>query len=200
MFFRAVCVEGGEHMSDADHRSRVREMVTDTDDLLSRFRNVREALPEKAIAKPSSECFHRRDAEREKQSPACVATDSTNYHGVNVDEALLSGLRPCRGCWKAVLEYLAGNPDSPVQYRSPDATPEPTLPTTDEPIALEDSDTQRPSLTSVTDKVMIDGGAKYHAPAEGETLCGRSGYRVVERRVVKTHYSPCQDCFTSDTE
>lgn len=168
---------------------------TDDDTLLTRFRNAREALPETAVAKPSSERFHRRDADTDGPAPACTRTASTDYHPVDVDEALLAGLGPCRRCWEAVLEYLATDPESPVMYRSSTATPEPTLPTSDEPFPPEDDDTKRPRLTSVTEEVMVAGRSKYHAPAGDETLCGRTGHRVVERRAVETHYGPCRDCF-----
>lgn len=185
-------------MSDAGHGCRSSELDVDTDDLRSRFRNVREALPETAVAKPESERFHRHEAERDDPTPACTRTDSDDYHPVDVDEALLAGLEPCRACWRSVLEYLATEPDSPVAYRSPTATPEPSLPTTDEPFPPEDGTPERPQLSALTDEVMVGSRSKYHAPAGEETLCGRTGYRVVERSVVETHYDPCLNCFDEE--
>lgn len=187
-------------MSDVARGGRSREIDVDvdTDDLRSRFRNIRDALPETAVAKPESERFHRHEAERDDPAPACQRTFSDDYHAVDVAEALLAGLDPCRACWRPVLEYLATDPDSPVAYRSPDATPEPQLPTSDEPLPHDRDDTDRPTLSSTTEEVMIQPGSKYHAPAGDETLCGRTGYRVVDRRAVVTHFDPCRDCFDAD--
>ncbi|RLM62557.1 hypothetical protein [Halorubrum sp. Atlit-26R] len=180
-------------MSDAQVRS---ETIVDADDgLLARFKNARDALPERAVAKPDSERFHRGEAESNGPAPACQRVHSDDWHVVDVDEALLAGLTPCRACWKTVLEYLAADPNSRVAYRAPDATPEPTASPSDVPLPRDRDRRDRPRLSSPTDEVMIDGGSKYHAPAGDETLCGRTGHRVVDRCAVESHYEPCLDCF-----
>lgn len=166
--------------------------------LLQRFANTRTALPERAIAKPHSERFHRCRAESEETQPACRGVTATDYKPVDVDEALRAGLDPCQDCWQAVLEYLAADPASPVEYRAADATPEPTGRTSEAPLPSETDDTERPRLSTLTDKVMVNSRSKYHAPAGEETLCGRNEYRVVAREAVETHYDPCFDCFDVD--
>lgn len=166
--------------------------------LLQRFANARSALPDRAIAKPNSERFHRRRAEKEETRPACRRVSAGDYAPVNVDEALRAGLDPCQDCWQGVLEYLAGEPDSPVEYRAADATPKPSAQTSEKPLPSDTDDTERPVLSSVTERVMVAPRSKYHAPAGDETLCGRTGYRVVDRRAVETHYDPCTNCFDED--
>ena len=178
----------------SDDRSGARTIVDDS--LLARFENARDALTEYVAVKPGLERFHRPDAETDDPAPACTPAPYGDWRTVKVDEALLAGFTPCRTCWRSVLEYLASAPDSAVAYRSDDATPEPRRSPTDAPFPPEGNDTERPCLSSPTDEVMIDGGTKYHAPAGGETLCGRTGYRVVDRCAVESHYEPCLDCFT----
>lgn len=55
-------------------------------------------------------------------------------------------------------------------------------------------------LASLTEKVMVGAGTHktMHAPSGDGTLCGRDGYRVVDRAVVESHYQPCGDCFHPD--
>ena len=166
--------------------------------LLQRFANARTALPDRAIAKPHSERFHRRRAEREETQPACRGVTATDYKPVDVDEALRAGLDPCQDCWQAVLEYLAADAASPVEYRAADATPKPSAQTSEKPLPSETDDTERPVLSSLTEQVMVAPRSKYHAPAGDETLCGRTGYRVVDRRAVETHFEPCTNCFDED--
>ncbi|MFW6382426.1 MAG: hypothetical protein ACOCZD_00115 [Haloferacaceae archaeon] len=185
-------------MSDTRNGARSVDEVGADGSLLTRFRNPREALPDRAVAKPESERFHRSEAERAAPTPACQRVDSDDWRIVDVDEALAAGLTPCRACWKAVLEYLAADPDSPVAYRDPNATTEPTGHPSVRPYLPERHESERPRLTSRTDKVMIAAGSKYHAPAGDETLCGRSDYRVVDRAVVESHYDPCRNCFELD--
>lgn len=163
-------------------------------DLLARFENTREALPELVVGRPDLERFHRPEAEADEPAPSCVQVHYGQWRVVDVDEAIRAGLTPCRTCWKAVLEYLAADDDSPVEYRDPEATTEPPGPTPG-PFGVEEDQHDFEPVTSLTEEVMIDGGDKYHAPGVDETLCGRSGYRVVDRRAVESHYEPCLDCF-----
>nr|WP_192960662.1 hypothetical protein [Halorubrum litoreum]AKB09806.1 hypothetical protein [Halorubrum litoreum] len=175
-----------------------RTPATVTEDaLLRKYKNVREVLPETAVAKtPSSERFHRHDAQSDDVAPACQATRrKADWAVVDVDRALEMGVTPCRGCWRAVLQYLAGDPSSPVEYRDENATRTPPSEKLQPPNPPVEDTTPRPKLSALTDEVMINGGSKYHAPAGDETLCGRSGYRVVERAVIETHYEPCRECF-----
>ena len=58
-------------MSDA--RSGARTIVDADDGLLARFKNARDALPERAVAKPDSERFHRGEAEK-RRSRSGVST------------------------------------------------------------------------------------------------------------------------------
>ncbi|MFY4815020.1 hypothetical protein ACOJIV_20345 [Haloarcula sp. AONF1] len=177
-------------MSDA--RSGARTIVDDS--LLARFENAREALPELVVGRPDLERFHRPEAEADEPAPSCVRVHYGDWRVVDVDEAIRSGLTPCRTCWKAVLEYLATDPDSAVEYRDSEATPEPSEPTPG-PFEPKNDRHEFEPVASLTEEVMIDGGDKYHAPGVGETLCGRSGYRIVDRRAVESHYEPCLNCF-----
>ena len=178
-------------MSDA--RSGTKTIVDDS--LLARFENAREALPELVVGRPDLERFHRPDAEADEPAPSCVRVHYGDWRVVDVDEAIRAGLTPCRTCWKAVLEFLAADADSPVEYRDPDATPKPAGPTPGA-FEVEEERHEHEPVASLTEEVMIDGGDKYHAPSAGETLCGRSGYRVVDRCAVESHYQPCLDSFT----
>jgi len=180
-------------MSDAKGRSKSHVDVDDS--LLARFENSHEALPELVVGMPDLERFHRPEAEADEPAPSCVRIHHGDWRVVSVDDAIQAGLTPCRTCWKAVLEYLAADPDSAVEYRDPDATPKPAGPTPRNFEIEEDRHKFKP-VASLTEEVMIDGGDKYHAPGLGETLCGRNGYRVVDRRAVESHYEPCLDCFT----
>lgn len=81
------------------------------DELFRKYRNVREVLPDTAVAKIPSKRFHRHDAESDDLAPACQTTrPNAEWAAVDVDTALAMGVTPCRGCWRPVLQYLAADP------------------------------------------------------------------------------------------
>lgn len=162
--------------------------------LLSRFTNTRHVFEERGVSSCASEVFHRHRAEHEEPTPACQRTARDDWEIVDVDEALKEGIGPCRNCWRPVLEYLAGEPSSPVEYREECVDSELDGQTSDDPLHR-DRQPRAPTLQSLTDEVMINGGDAYHAPVDDGTLCGRSDYRVVDRVAVESHYRPCRDCF-----
>jgi hypothetical protein len=171
------------------------------DELFRKYRNVREVLPDTAVAKIPSKRFHRHDAESDDLAPACQTTrPNAEWAAVDVDTALAMGVTPCRGCWRPVLQYLAADPSSPVEYRDQNTTATAPSENLQSPHPPVEDTTPRPKLSALTDEVMINGGSKYHAPAGDETLCGRDGHRVVERAVIETHYEPCRDCFDEDSD
>lgn len=193
------------------------------DDLLATFAGAREALPHFVAAKESSHRFHRVDPRSGGEAlPAC---HNPNAHDgwlvVETDMALKAGVGPCRSCWESVFQFLAREPTSPVEYRAETSTP--TEPDVHLGEPTPEGDTSRPPrLLTLTDQVMINGGERFHAPAEpthGEgvsgldgdhdhdlteepspstTLCGRSDCRLVDREAVTSHYAPCRRCFDVD--
>ena len=179
-----------------------------SDGLLSRFRNVRTAFPEQVVARPTSAVFHRLDLTVEdSERPACSAGKrDLEWHVADPDTVRLSGLRPCRSCFQGILEYLALQPDSPVEARVS------TGDTFDSGESQNQSDEDVfepivtpliPSLTSRTDEVMVTGGTSkiMHAPTTDGPLCGQRGdYRVVDPSVLGGHYRPCDDCFENLSE
>ena len=76
-------------MSDTRRSSETRVGVDD--DLLARFKNAREALPELVVGKPDLECFHRPEAEADEPAPACVRVHYGDWRVVSVDEVLVVG-------------------------------------------------------------------------------------------------------------
>ncbi|WP_231183076.1 hypothetical protein [Haladaptatus sp. DYF46] len=177
--------------------------ITSSDGLLSRFRNVRAAFPEQVVARPTSSVFHRLDLTVEdSKRPACSAGKrNLEWHVADPDTVRLSGLRPCRSCFQGILEYLAQQPDSPVEARVS------TEDTFDSRESREQSDEDVfepiatpliPSITSLTDEVMITSGSSkiMHAPTTDGPLCRQRGeYRIVEPSVLGGQYRPCGDCF-----
>lgn len=181
---------------------------TPSSGLLSRFRNVRSAFPEQVVARPTSAVFHRLDLSSETDPlPACSAGPrDSEWHTADPETVRQSGLRPCRSCFQGILEYLALQPDSPVEARvstgdtfdggeSQDQSDEDVF----EPIVTP----LIPSLTSRTDEVMVTGGTSkiMHAPTTDGPLCGQRGdYRVVDPSILGGHYRPCDDCFENLSE
>lgn len=196
---------------------------TSRDELLATFAGAREALPELVVAKASSSRFHRADPTADGDPlPACHSPNARgDWAVVETDAALEAGVGPCRSCWASVFQFLATEPTSPVEYRAETSTP--TEPSAHLGEPTPECDTSRPPrLLAVTDQVMINGGDRYHAPAEPEhgagvsppdtdadhgltpepspstTLCGRSDCRLVDREAVTSHYEPCRLCFDVD--
>ncbi|MBB6647991.1 hypothetical protein H5V44_17170 [Halobellus sp. MBLA0160] len=168
--------------------------------------NIDSVLPEEvAIAGEHTDHFHR-PAERDAGvGPSCMGS-KTGYSLVDADRALAAGVSPCRNCYKAVFEYLARQPDSPVEARGEDAEPDLDAVPGDEAEleAIADGGGEaasRPTapLTARTETVRIKAGASkvYHAPAADGTLCGErgAGYRSVPYASVDGHYRPCERCF-----
>lgn len=171
----------------------------DEDSILYEYENVTEILPERTVAKPTTNKFHRPDPEERTPTPACgCQRKSDDWSLFDTSSALAATIEPCRACFGPVLQHLAADPDSPVEYRDGN-----------EPVRLDtDGVTERlgeggrgqrdPPLVTRTEKVAIPGaaGSKYHAPSVDGTVCGLRGLRVVDRDRVEDQYRPCQKCFT----
>lgn len=170
-----------------------------------KFANINTVLPEEvAVASRDADHFHRPADREDSVGPSCMGR-KRNYSLVATDRAVAAGVAPCKNCYEPVFEYLARQPDSPVEYREG----EPGVDDVGDvdaiaPEALADGGrgaTDRPAspLTARTETVRIKGGAShvYHAPAANGTLCGErgSGYRSVPYAAVDGHYRPCGRCF-----
>jgi hypothetical protein len=188
------------------------------------FTNIDTVFPEEvAVSSRGADHFHRPDEREDGVGPACMGRKS-HYSLVDSERAVAHGLAACRNCYEPVFEYLARQPDSPVEYREG----EPDLDDIDaidgEALAdggsggLASAATDRDAggekdrrtqfvrapaaLTTRTETVRIKTGASkvYHAPAANGTLCGKrgAGYRSVQFEAIEGHYRPCEDCFDLD--
>lgn len=169
------------------------------DSILSEYTNVTEVLPEETVAKPTTDKFHRPDPETSAPKPACgIKRKDDDWDLFDTSSALSSTVEPCRGCFEPILQYLATDADSPVEYREGHEpvetdTPDPTGQRTDG-----GEGKRSPTLVTRTEKVALSGGSrsKYHAPTLDGTVCGLQDVRVVGRETVVGHYEPCQHCFS----
>ncbi len=175
------------HAADADRES-----------LLAEFRNVSDVFGEAVLAKPDRFTFHRPDHETDPTRPACGASSaSDDFQLVAPEEVRDAGFEPCRGCYRAIFEYLAANPASPVEPRAPslDRDDLPAEPTDEfEPIR---PDSKPTPLSVLTEEVLVTSGSSVmHAPTRDGPLCNQNGeYRRVEPSLFAGQYRPCQRCF-----
>jgi hypothetical protein len=167
------------------------------------YKNIDAALPERVAVAKGGRRFHRPDDSGDGVVPAC-GTSGRGHGLVDPRRARAVGITPCRNCYEAVFEYLARQPDSPVESRGGGAEPDPDAVGEVEVEAIADGGgdaVARPTapLTARTETVRIKAGASkiYHAPAADGTLCGEegSGYRSVPYASVDGHYRPCERCF-----
>lgn len=178
-----------------------------SDDLLHRFTNVEAVFRKCVVAKPNGSVFHRLALafSEDDPAPACPARpDASDWQTTDPETVRRSGLTPCRSCYEAIFEYLARDPDSPVEPRT---APVDTC-GFGEGLADEDDlfePYEFPSISSLavlTQKVLVRGGSSkvMHAPTEDGPLCSQAGeYRRVEPDVLAGHYRPCAECFAVQT-
>lgn len=178
------------------------DILLSSNSLLYRFKNVNEALPGSVVAQERGDRFHRQALEEEDPHPACNANGS-GFLLVDVEQASAAGKTPCRRCFGPVLEHLASDEESAVQLRNGHFPPD--IDSADD-VVLEIPDRgvdEHHALTSLTEEVMIKGGASkvFHAPTPSGTLCGeRGGYRTLERELIEDRRRPCSNCFHLDDE
>ncbi|UPV75878.1 hypothetical protein M0R89_07420 [Halorussus limi] len=175
------------------------------DGLLSQFSNVRVALQDRVVAKPGRSVFHRIDptADPDEPTATCRAGSAdTDWQAADLETVRRSGLEPCRSCYESILEFLAQQPESPVEFRTNSATDPceigPTEPSVFDPVVKPTV----PALGSLTSEVLVQHSSTdvMHAPTPDGPLCDQSGdFRRVERKTIETHYRPCRDCFDLDT-
>lgn len=170
----------------------------DEDSILCEYKNVTEVLPDTAVAKPTTEKFHRADPEEPTPTPACGCqrTDD-DWILFDTSSALAATIEPCRGCFEPILQYLADEPESPVEYADGNGPVTPETEGVTERLTDAGSGEQSPALLTLTEKVSIAGAgaSAYHAPTVDGTVCGLRGLRIVDRDSVESHYRPCTTCF-----
>lgn len=170
-------------------------------ELYQRFDGVGAAIPEVVVfARPQGDSFHIADHQDANQ-PACRSA-GTNYAAVDV-EGVISRSRPCSVCFEHLLDYLARQPDSPVQYAS--ETVDTATRTTEVAVDGGVGSAAPPPLTSVTERVLKTsssgtGDSIAHAPiGDDKPLCGSAGdFSSATWESLKTHYDLCSRCFDTD--
>jgi hypothetical protein len=172
------------------------------DGLLSQFSNVQVAFEDRVVAKPDRSVFHRiaATADPDQPKPACRAgTNDTDWHAADPDTVRRSGLEPCQSCYERILEFLAQQPDSPVELRTD--SPTSTADIDSDAAAFEPViDPTPPQLAAITTEVLVQGSNTQvmHAPTDDGPLCDQSGdFRRVDRDKVDSHYRPCRECFSA---
>ena len=177
------------------------EQFFDDSSLLVQFTNVREGLSNRVVAKVSSDKFHMRELGADGVKPACSAKSRyADWDYVEVDQARLAGLDPCRSCFGPVLQHLAQDTESEVGLRDGNELGDVDMETNGDLFEPEPIP-ERPQLATMTDDVIIRGGQArvMNAPTQTGTLCGERGrYREVNRTAVESHYNPCKRCFDVD--
>lgn len=176
------------------------------DSLEKRFTDIDAAIPESVIAKPSGERSHRVPLGADETVPACATKRrDDDWRIVDVEAAERSRLRPCRRCFRPILEHLARDPESPVTFRGAAGVEDGQLQADGggerfEPEPAPGYDPDPPRLTSLPATVLVSSGCQtMHAPSERGPFCGARGdYRSVERVAVETHFDACRDCFDLD--
>lgn len=178
-----------------------------SDNLLHRFTNVEAVFRKCVVAKPNGSVFHRLalDASADQPAPACPARpEASDWRTTDPETVRRSGFTPCRSCYEAIFEYLAHDPDSPVEPRTSPVD----ICEFGEELAEEDDlfePLEFPSISALavlTQEVLVRGGSSkvMHAPTEDGPLCGQAGeYRRVDPAVLAGHYRPCAECFAVQT-
>lgn len=175
------------------------------DGLLGQFTNVGVALQDRVVAKPGRSVFHRiaPTTDPDQPKPACRAgSTDTDWQATDLETVRRSGLKPCQTCYEDILEFLAQQPESPVELRnnSPTAIAEVSPDTTGFDPIIEPS---VPSLTVLTNEVLVQSSEikVMHAPTADGPLCEQPGdFRRVDPDAVDPHYRPCKDCFDLPTD
>lgn len=179
-----------------------------TDELLNRFTNVRTVFQDRVVAKPNGSVFHRLalDAETDNPAPACPAGSPTSDWQLAPPATVRqSGLTPCESCYKAIVEHLVSDPESPVESRRTPVRSREFGEEFDDDEELFDP-LELPSVSSLvvlTQEVLVRGGSSkvMHAPTSDGPLCGQSGeYRRVVPDALGGHYRPCQECFATNRD
>lgn len=171
------------------------------DDLREEYRGVEGILPDISAIVLGGEVVHRPSPNGD--TPACDVA-SPDFTLVETENALRVGMVPCRNCWGPVCDYLAGEPDNPIERRGPEAADLTADVAADELVAdgYGTVDVTQLKLTTRPEEVLVrSGGNKdvYHAPTDNGPLCGNSGeYRQVDRKVLAGHAEPCSLCFEVD--
>lgn len=169
------------------------------DSILSEYTNATEVLPEETVAKPTTDKFHRPDPHKPTPTPACgCRRKDDDWRLFDTPSALSAGIEPCRTCFEPVLQHLADERGSPVEYRDGNEPVELDTDTVDEIAVGDELGERSPALLTLTEEVSIAGAgaSAYHAPTVDGTVCGLTGLRVVDRSSVEAIYRPCKTCFT----
>lgn len=173
--------------------------TTGTTDIRTEYTHVEDAvLPDTTLKAATSGNLHQMSGDGET---AHCETHAAEWVRVDSENALSFGAVPCRKCFAAVANYLADDPESPVERRnSADEDVSTTEPT--DSVAADGgvAAIANTALTSRTEDVLVttNGVSKtYHAPAgDEEPLCSTTGsFRLVDRTALAGHKDPCADCF-----
>ena len=182
--------------------SSLQTLFSDSDDLRGEYTGLDDVYRAEAVVTPDGEKFHRPAADEEVY-PACRAERGDDWRLIDTDDARKARFAPCRGCWKPIFDYLAGEADSDVERVDDEAvaTDHTRRLAADGGLdAIAGGGDER--LASPTEDVLIASRSSvFHAPTGGGPLCGETAdMRRVDRAVLAGQRRPCRECFDLDDE